>query len=867
MTIHTHQDGDPVRRPIQALAAVALVGLIGALACIGLAAASRSVVALGLAALFVAAALIALLLLIIGLASDPLRARILTRLREIERRLQALEGGVQPRPAPPIVTVPQEDQPSRPAEDAPPRPSESEAPARETRRPVPPGVPAPSAAPQPTAGKAFPVPTDGGWELALGSRWLGRIGAAVLVVAVALFLKLGWDQGWFRPTPLARVLLGFGLGVALVALGELARRRGRYAALAQALGGAGLGAMVLSVWAAVRLYSLLSAFPGLVLVALIAAGLAAYSTATQSRALAVLALASGFLAPRLLSAPAGGDLFLVALTAAFSAGGLAAALTCGWWEVPWLAAAGTLIDITPLLFQRHPADWARLVHAGGLLLITAVFLAAAALNVRRDYRPNATTSTALVAGGISVWALLAALGQLDPMGHTAQALLSIAFLAVAAGTWYVAQRAGLPVQGVTAGAFGVAAFVPAVVLPMILFEKAMIGLGWAVLGLGAGWYGLASKRRGWQQAAAAFSAIAWFPALATVGQLTTWSVPIVFGTMVLLFVLAHLTHRESDTEGSPSRLLLLCSGPAAALSAVGWAQVLAVKVFGGIPTGVGRLAAIAELRSILMLAAAVALVLIARRRPGLPPRLAAAALMVFSLAPFSVSGNTSLLVSVLPHLRILAAALAALVLAAGAERSSASAWDRWLAWLTGLCGAGLALLQLWPRWAAVMQPSVAFAQEGVLLVAGAALLGAGFLAARWTGRPPGGWLENAGWVTLLAAASHRLGYIVQAGEASTTGGTVPLSVLWGLAGLALLGYGLLSRKASRRHLGLLVLGVTVVKIFVRDLAAAGTVVRVLAFAVTGAALLFGSFLYVRFRGALEPPPPGEETAEESPDAW
>ncbi len=824
-------------------------------------------VALGFAALFVAATLIALLLLVIGLAADPLRGRILMRLEEIEGRLRGLEGGAGTSGAPQADAAPAEETPFHIADQSPAIPTKPDRAVGESSNPIPPMPAGSAAAPPVSTRRASPMPAEDGWELALGSRWLGRIGAAVLVVAVALFLKLGWDQGWFRPTPFARVVLGCGLGIALVGLGEFARRRGRYAALAQALGGAGLGAMVLSVWAAVRLYSLLSAFPGLVLVALIAAGLATYSTATESRALAVLALVSGFLAPGLLSAPAGGDLFVLTLTAAFSAGGLVAALTYGWWEIPWLAAVGTVIDITPLLFQRHPADWVRLVHAGGLVLMTAIFLGAVALNLRRADRPNATASTAVVAGGISVWALLAALGQLDPMGHAAQAPLSMTFLAIAAGTWYVAQRTGIPVQGATAAAFGIAAFAPALVLPMILFEKSMIGLGWSVLGLATGWYGLASKRRGWQQAAAAFAAIAWFPVLAAADRPTPLSVPIGLGTMVLLFLLAHLTLRGPDTGSSPSGLLLLCSGPAAALSAVGWAQVSGVKVFGEIAPSVGRNVAIAELRSILMLAAAVVLLLIARRRPALPPRLAAAALMVFSLAPFSVSGNTGLLVSVLPHLRILAAALAALVLAPGAEQSSAPDWDRWLAWLTGLCGAGLALIELWPKWAAIMNTGTAFAQEGILLVAGLTLLGAGFLATRWTGRPPSGWLENAGWITLLAAASHRLGCIVQAGEAGREGGTVPLSVLWGLAGLALLGYGLISRTASRRHLGLLVLGVTVVKIFVRDLAAAGTVVKVLAFAVTGAALLLGSFLYVRFRSTLEPPPPVEEAAEESPDAW
>ncbi len=75
-------------------------------------------------------------------------------------------------------------------------------------------------------------------------------------------------------------------------------------------------------------------------------------------------------------------------------------------------------------------------------------------------------------------------------------------------------------------------------------------------------------------------------------------------------------------------------------------------------------------------------------------------------------------------------------------------------------------------------------------------------------------------------------------------------MLWGGAGLALVLAGLVSRHRARRLVGLTLLAVTVVKVFLVDLAAAPTVIRIVAFLATGLALIGGSFLYARFRDTL-----------------
>ena len=124
----------------------------------------------------------------------------------------------------------------------------------------------------------------------------------------------------------------------------------------------------------------------------------------------------------------------------------------------------------------------------------------------------------------------------------------------------------------------------------------------------------------------------------------------------------------------------------------------------------------------------------------------------------------------------------------------------------------------------------------------------------WFEAPSSGWVEAAGWVVGVAAASRLLaaGIALAQPDDATTRHTavVALSVLWGGAGLALVLAGLVSRHRARRMLGLALLAVTVLKVFLVDLAAAPTITRIVAFMATGLALVGGSFLYARFRDRL-----------------
>jgi uncharacterized membrane protein len=74
-----------------------------------------------------------------------------------------------------------------------------------------------------------------------------------------------------------------------------------------------------------------------------------------------------------------------------------------------------------------------------------------------------------------------------------------------------------------------------------------------------------------------------------------------------------------------------------------------------------------------------------------------------------------------------------------------------------------------------------------------------------------------------------------------------LSVVWTIYGGAMLTVGILRSNRLLRWMALILLGMTIVKVFLVDLASLDTIYRIISFIVLGAILLVVSFLYQRFR--------------------
>ncbi|WP_201316356.1 DUF2339 domain-containing protein [Dyella sp. EPa41] len=135
-----------------------------------------------------------------------------------------------------------------------------------------------------------------------------KIGMLVLFAGVAALLKYASDAGLLHTPPALRVSL-----IALAAIAGLAfgwHRRHQQRAFALSLQGGAIGVLIMTVFAAFRLYGLLPAGPAFALLIVLVAGIGVLAVMQDALALAVLGLLAGFAAPILVSTGQGSHVAL-----------------------------------------------------------------------------------------------------------------------------------------------------------------------------------------------------------------------------------------------------------------------------------------------------------------------------------------------------------------------------------------------------------------------------------------------------------------------------------------------------------------------------------------------------------------------------
>jgi uncharacterized membrane protein len=85
---------------------------------------------------------------------------------------------------------------------------------------------------------------------------------------------------------------------------------------------------------------------------------------------------------------------------------------------------------------------------------------------------------------------------------------------------------------------------------------------------------------------------------------------------------------------------------------------------------------------------------------------------------------------------------------------------------------------------------------------------------------------------------------------SNYGYQLSLSVLWALYASILTGVGIFKRLRGARVMGILLLGATVLKVFLLDLSSLRTFYRIISFIVLGLLLLTVSYSYNRFKNFI-----------------
>ncbi len=172
-----------------------------------------------------------------------------------------------------------------------------------------------------------------------GGNLFVRIGILLLFFGVSFLIKYVSDKGMF---PIEYRLMGVATGgIALLVFGWLLRsKKAGYALLLQ---GAGIGILYLVIFGAFSMYQLIPGLPAFGLLFIVSMLAAALAVLQDSRALAVLGFAGGFLAPVLASTGAGDHVALFSYYAVLNAALVAVAWFKAWRPLNLMGFAFTFI--------------------------------------------------------------------------------------------------------------------------------------------------------------------------------------------------------------------------------------------------------------------------------------------------------------------------------------------------------------------------------------------------------------------------------------------------------------------------------------------------------------------------------------------
>ncbi len=395
-------------------------------------------------------------------------------------------------------------------------------------------------------------PDAGDAVLRAVKRWFtvgnlpAKVGMLVMFAGVAALLKYASDQGLFE-LPLELRLAGVA-AAALAALGFAWRKRQSNRTFALSLQGGAVGVLLLTVFAASRLYGMLPAGAAFALSVLLVAGMALLAVLQDARALAVLAVFAGFLAPVWLSTGGGSHVALFSYYALLNAAIVAIAWFKAWRILNLLGFVSTFgIGTLWGVLDYSPDKYA--TAQPFLLLFFAFYLAVPLLFARRRPEGRRDLVDGCLVFGTPLIAFILQAGLLD--SRLAETRLPLALCAVGLGAlyaglaWALLRRAGLAVLGQSYAILAVGFATLAV--PLALSARATASI-FALEGAGLVWLGLRRQR--------------WMPQVAGIGLQVLAAFALAIGLAVL----------DSDTRAilnptAMGMLLIALAGLASAWAA------------------------------------------------------------------------------------------------------------------------------------------------------------------------------------------------------------------------------------------------------------------------------------------------------------
>jgi len=177
-------------------------------------------------------------------------------------------------------------------------------------------------------------------ETTIGLNWINRIAVVTLLLGTAFLFKYGVDNDWFGPG--VRVAMGIAAGIVSLLAGDRVWRRGQ-TIFAQGVIGLGLALLYLSLYAASVLYQLIPQSLAFVAMGAITGGAVGLAVLYNSQAIAVLALAGGYLTPPALSTGQDHPWILFGYVFLLNLGAMLLARMRRWRALEPIAAAATIL--------------------------------------------------------------------------------------------------------------------------------------------------------------------------------------------------------------------------------------------------------------------------------------------------------------------------------------------------------------------------------------------------------------------------------------------------------------------------------------------------------------------------------------------
>lgn len=322
-----------------------------------------------------------------------------------------------------------------------------------------------------------------------GENLLVKLGVAILFIGVSFLVKYAAQRGLF-PIELRLTATALG-GCALLGTGW--RLRDKRPVYAQVIQGGGIGILYLTTYAAMNLYHLISAGSGFTLLVAICALSVVLAVLQNSRPLAAMGSAGGFLAPQLASIGGGNPAMLFGYYAVLNCGILAIASQRAWRELNLIGFVGTFI-VSALWGERFYRPEFFFTVEPFLVLFFLIYAAVPVLHARRQ--PTVLEGyleiTLVFGTPILAFAFQSALVRQYQYGLAWSALAAAIFYITLAGRLFRSEPDRM--RNLTESFLALGTLFGTLAVPLA-FDGRWTSAAWSIEGAALVWVGLRQKRR------------------------------------------------------------------------------------------------------------------------------------------------------------------------------------------------------------------------------------------------------------------------------------------------------------------------------------------------------------------------------------